>query len=136
MHHLLRPRSRLFRSLSILALLAWTAFAFDAFAHPLVMSGDPASMISMTTSNAAAHCDGTPASGMPRATHHPVSSQSAGNGHGCCHNGCWCASLCSGIVDVPYLGVVLQPTHDSAVSLIHSDPVPVHSAPLLRPPIA
>jgi hypothetical protein len=135
MHHLLKPRSRLFRSLSILALLAWTAFAFDAFAHPLVMSGGSAGMASMTTGNAASHCDGMPASGMPHATHHPAPSQPAG--HGCCHNGgCYCASVCSGIVGVPYLGVALQPVHDLAVSLMHSDPVPTHSAPPLRPPIA
>lgn len=136
MRHLLKPRSRLFRSLSILALLAWTMFAFDAFAHPLAMADASASMASMTTGNAAPHCDGMPAVGMPHAAHHPVPSQPAGSGHGCCHNGgCYCASLCSGIVEVPYPGVVLQHVRDPAVSLIHSDPVPVHSAPPLRPPI-
>lgn len=137
MHHWLKRRSRLFRSMSILALLAWTAFAFDAFAHPLVMSGDPASVVSMATGNAASHCEGMPAAGMPHVAHHPSPSYPAGNGHGCCHNGgCWCASLCSGIVGVPYLGIALRPVHASAVSLIHSDPVPVHAAPPLRPPIA
>lgn len=132
MHHLLRPRSRLFRSLSILALLAWTAFAFDAFAHPLVMAGGSAGMASMATGDSASQCDG-----MPNAAHHPAPSNPAGSGHGCCQNGgCYCASLCSGIAGVPYLGTALQPVHDPAVSLIHSDPTPVHSAPPLRPPIA
>lgn len=132
MRHLLRSRSRLFRSLSILALLAWTTFAFDAFAHPLIMSGGSAGMASMPTGNSASQCDG-----MPHAAHHPAPSHPAGNGHGCCHNGgCYCASLCSGIAGVAYLGAPLQPVHDAVVSLNHSDPTPVHSAPPLRPPIA
>lgn len=137
MRHLLSPRSRLFRSLSILALLAWTAFAFDAFAHPLVMSGSATGVASMSTSNAALHCEGLPASSAPHTAHRPAPTHAAGNGHGCCHNGgCYCASLCSGVVGISCLGVALQPAHDPAITLLYSDLVPAPSAPPLRPPIA
>ena len=137
MHHWLRPRSRLFRSLSILALLAWTAFAFDAFAHPLVMSGGSMTAASTATAKAASHCEGMPMMGTPQSLHHPAPSQPAGNGHGCCHNGgCYCASLCTGIVGVPYLGLEMQPIHGTVISLIYSQPVRALSAPPLRPPIA
>jgi len=137
MRHLPKPRSRLFRSLSILALLAWTMFAFDAFAHPLAMSSGSVAAISTAMAKAASHCDGMLMLGSSQNLHHPTPSQPAGNGHGCCHNGgCYCASLCSGVASVPYLGVALQPVHDPALSLIRSEPVPVQSAPLLRPPIA
>jgi hypothetical protein len=133
----LRRRSRLFRTVLILALLGWTAFAFDAFAHPLAMSSGSVAAISTAMAKAASHCDGMPMLGASQNSHHPAPSQPAGNGHGCCHNGgCYCASLCSGIANVPYLSIALQPARDPALSLIHSDPVPVHSAPPMRPPIA
>lgn len=136
MRHSLHPSSRLFRGLLVLALLAWTTLAFDAFAHPIAMSGGSAAQGPITTGKAA-KCAGTSMMHMSsQNSHHPAPSHPAGNGHGCCQNGnCYCASLCSGIADVPILGVRLQPAHDPVISFIHSEPVLTHSAPPLRPPI-
>lgn len=134
MRHSLRPRSHLFRSLLVLALLAWMALAFDAFAHPIVMSGGSAAQGSMTAGKAAT-CDDMSMMHMPQNSHHSAPSNPPG--HGCCQNGnCYCASLCSGIADVPILGVTSQPAHDPVLPFIHSEPVLAHSAPPLRPPIA
>lgn len=135
MRHWLRSRSR-FHAVFGLALLAWTAFAFDAFAHPLAMSNDAMAAASTAMAKAAAHCDSMSMPGAPHNSHHAAPSQQTGYGHGGCYNGgCYCASLCSGIASVPYLGVALQPVHEPALSLIVTDLVLVHSAPPLRPPI-
>ena len=136
MRHSLDPRSGLFRSLLALALLAWSALAFNAFAHPIAMIGVPAAHAPTTASKS--HCDGMGMMHMSsRTSHHPVPAHPAGSEHGCCQNGgCYCASLCSAIAAVPYLGVPVQPAHDPALSLIHSEPALAQSAPPLRPPIA
>jgi hypothetical protein len=91
---------------------------------------------SMATGTAS--CEGTPA----MHTVAPASQDTAsghlpdnGGGHGCCQHNCRCASLYSGIVGVPYLGLDIQPAHVFTFPLIHSLPVQALSAPPLRPPI-
>lgn len=120
-----------------LALLAWTALAFNAFGGPLAMADSGAVQApTLTHQVASGHCKSASMthvlSGSRSAFSHPT-----GSGQGCCQQGgCHCPSLCGGIVDRPCLGVALQPVHDSVVSRIHSYPVPRHSVPPLRPPIA
>lgn len=120
----------------ILGLLAWAAFAVEAVAHPVGMLAAAAAQASMATGKAS--CEGMAAMHtVAPASHHTAPSHSPANGQGCCeHGGCYCASLCSGIVGVPYLGLEMQPTHGTAFSLIYSQPVLAQSAPPLRPPIA
>ena len=137
MRHAFRPRSRVFRSLLALALLAWTALAFNAFAQPFGMLESDATQTAMAAGTAAgAHCNGM---AMGHASHgsHAAPSYPTGDGHGCCRNGhCYCASLCNGIAGVPWLDMAWASPH-APMPL----PVPVASAlaqtaPPLRPPIA
>ncbi len=137
MRRSLHPRSRLFRSLLTLALLAWTALAFNALAQPLVMinSGAATQSAMAMGGTAGTHCDGMPMEHVsPRV--HPAPSHPAGLGHGCCqHGSCYCASLCNGIVDVPYLDTAFAPLHAPVLVPVHVAPARVQAAPLLPPPI-
>lgn len=136
MRRLLRPRSRVSRSLLTLALLAWTALAFNAFAQPLAMLDGGHAQTAMTMDgSASAHCSGMPMEhASPNA--HPASSHPADNGQGCCqHGSCYCASLCNGIVDVPYLDTAWAPLHASVLVPVHVEPALTQTAPPLRPPI-
>lgn len=138
MRHSLQPRSRTFRSLLILALLAWTAFAFEAMAHPIIMSGQMANMASTTTGQAMSpHCKAmTPTQSVPAASI-PAPSHPDDGGNGCCTFGhCDCASFCSSIAGVPSLAMMWPPLHDPALSPVHAGVPPVVFAPRLRPPIA
>lgn len=132
----LRRCPRLFRSFLVLGLLAWAAFVVEAVAHPVGMVAAAAAQVSAATGKA--FCEGMPAMHtVAPASQHTAPGHSPDNGHGCCeHGGCYCASLCSGIVGVPYLGLEMQPTHAFAFPLIYSQPVRALSAPPLRPPIA
>jgi hypothetical protein len=136
MRRLLRPRSRVFRSLLTLALLAWTALAFNAFAQPLAMfDGSNAQAAMAMSGSASAHCSGMPMEhASPNA--HPAPSHPAGNGHGCCqHGSCYCASFCNGIVGVPYLDMAWAPLHAPVLVSVHVAPALTQAAPPLRPPI-
>lgn len=136
MRRSLHPRSRVFRSLLVLALLAWTALAFNAFAQPLAMLDGGNVQSAMTVSgSASAHCNGTPMEhASPNA--HPAPSHPAGNGHGCCqHGSCYCASLCTSIVDVPYLDMAWAPLHAPVLVPVDVAPALAQAAPPLRPPI-
>ena len=139
MRQSLHPRSRLFRSLLALALLAWTGLAFGAFARPVTMD-----MVAMNmamskiapASSMASHCDGMAMSNGSHASH-PAPSHSPGQGHGCCSNGgCYCASLCTGIASVPSLVMTWPPARDPALRPVHPQLALAISAPPLRPPIA
>lgn len=137
MRRSLHPRSRVFRSLLALALLAWTALAFNAFAQPLAMlDSGAATQPAMTMGGTVGtHCDGMMGHASPSS--HPASSHPAGNGHGCCQNGhCYCASFCNGIVGVPYRDMAWAPPHASVLVPVHVAPALAQSAPPLRPPIA
>lgn len=136
MRRSLHPRCRTFRSLLTLALLAWTAFAFEAMAHPLVMSGQ---MGASTTAGQAMspQCKGMTSTHSVHAASIPASSHPDGYGHGCCAFGhCDCASFCSSIAGVPSLVMTWPSPHDPALSPVDSGAPPVVFAPRLRPPIA
>ncbi|HJP99109.1 MAG TPA: hypothetical protein VJ862_11150 [Rhodanobacteraceae bacterium] len=130
------PRSRVFRSLLALALLAWTALAFNAFAEPLAMtdSGGATQMTMAMGGTAGPHCDGL--MGHASANSHPAPMRPAGHGHGCCQNGhCYCAPLCNGIVGVPYLDMAWAPQHPPVLVPIHVAAALTQAPPPLRPPI-
>lgn len=131
-------RSYGLRAALSLALLAWTLLASGAQVAPLrgidAVGANPAMQTAQQRAVTERCC------GLAMA-HAPPASDSApvlpvGGGDGCCHNGhCYCVSPCSGIVGVAFLGVVLPPADDPALSPIHSEPTPAHPAPPLRPPI-
>lgn len=137
MRHPLHPRSRAFRSLLVLALLAWTALAFNAFAQPLAMfDGSTAQAAMAMSGSASAHCSGMP---MEHASSnaHPAPLHPAGNGHGCCqHGSCYCASFCNGIVGVPCNDMAWVSPHAPVLVPVHNAPALTSAAPPLRPPIA
>jgi len=132
----LHPRSRVFRYLLALALLAWTAFAFEAMAHPLVMSGQMGNMASRTGQAMSPHCKDMPSTHTASAASTPAPSHPDEGGHGCCAFGhCDCASFCSSIAGVPSLAMTWPPLHDPALSPVDAGAPPVVFAPRLRPPI-
>ncbi|HET7560796.1 MAG TPA: hypothetical protein VFJ87_00265 [Rhodanobacteraceae bacterium] len=137
MRHPLHPRSRSFRAVLGMALLAWTMLASGALAGPLhKVDATGMTAVVQAAQPAAVHCDAMTTTHRSH-TSHPVPMHPAGNGHGCCHNGvCHCASSCSGIAGVPAMFMTWQPVHDRAPALPHAEPVRVHTAPPLRPPIA
>jgi hypothetical protein len=138
MRRSLHPRSRTFRSLLILALLAWTAFAFEAMAHPLVMSGQMANMASMTAGQAMSpQCKGMTSTHSAHVASTPAPSHPDEGGHGCCAFGhCDCASFCSSIAGIPSLAMTWPPPHDPVLSPVDAGALPVVFASRLRPPIA
>lgn len=135
MRHSLHLRSRIFRSLLALALLAWTALAFNAFAQPLAMTESDAAATHMAMGGkAGTHCDGMAGQASPN--FHPALSHPTGNGHGCCQNShCYCASFCNGIVGVPYIDMAWVPPHATVLVPVHVAPALAQNAPPLRPPI-
>ena len=141
MRRWLNPRSRVSRSLLILALLAWTALPFEAFAHSLAMTGEmdaDAPMVSMGTP-ADSHCAGMSMvhGSQNSRVAHPAPSHPNHNGHGCCSgHGCYCASLLSAPAVAPYLGQTWEPTHGSVLIPVEEAPTLTHAAPPLRPPIS
>lgn len=137
MRHSLHPHSRAFRSLLALALLAWTALAFNAFAQPLAITDSGATtQKAMAMGGApATHCDGMTV-GHASPNSHPAPSHPVGNGHGCCQHGhCYCASFCNGIVGVPYIDMAWAPPHAPVLVPVHVAPALAQYAPPLRPPI-
>lgn len=113
-----------------MALLAWTAFAFDAFAHPLVMNA-------AQTLHASATMAGMTAMAMPDTAHATAPVQPTGNGHGCCQNAhCYCASFCSGIAGAPGMVATAAPPHGPTFMAVGNESVPTRFTLLLRPPIA
>src|SRR6185312_1190314 len=141
MRRWLNPRSRVSRSLLILALLAWAALPFDAFAHSLAMAGEmgaDAPMVAMDKPSDS-HCAGMSMAHGAQTSRasYPGPSHPHHNGHGCCAgHGCYCASLFGGIAGVPYLSLTWQPTHELVLTPIRIAPVFTHAAPPLRPPIS
>jgi hypothetical protein len=117
-----------------MALVAWTAFALDAFAHPLMMGAAPMPHASTATARMSSAHDALPAMAMPIASHDPAPTQPSG--HGCCQNGqCHCASFCSGVAGAPSLATTLAPLNGPMFLLADGGPVPARFALLLRPPI-
>jgi hypothetical protein len=139
MHRWLHRHSRISRSLLILAMLAWTALPFDAFAHSLAMAGGRVAHSPLAMhAGAASHCDGMSMDSARQTSHasHPAPSHPGHNGHGCCTgHGCYCASLFSGIAGVPHLGLTWEPTHGLVLIPVQVAPALSHAAPPLRPPI-
>lgn len=138
MRRSLHPRSRVFRCLLILALLAWAAFAFDAVAHPLAVADGMGSMAGMAMGHTtSSHCNGmTPSHASTLGASTPAPSHPAGTGHGCCAFGhCLCATFCSGIAGVSGFDVTWEPPHDPALVPAYIAPTSVRAAPPLRPPI-
>jgi hypothetical protein len=132
-----RPRSRCFRVVLGMALLAWTAFAFDAFAHPLMMGAAPAAHASATAAGMSAPSEGMPAMAMPHTSHATVPVQPIGNGHGCCQNAhCYCASFCSGIAGAPGMTATVAPPQGQTFMAVGDELVPTPFTLFLRPPIA
>ncbi len=136
MRRSVRPRPRFFGSLLTLALLAWTALAFNVFAQPFAVAVGGNTQTAMVMGGASGtHCDGI--MGHVSTGAQPVPAHPVGNGHGCCTNGhCYCASPCNGIVGVPYLGMAWVPPHAPALDPVHVAPAQTQIAPPLRPPIA
>jgi hypothetical protein len=136
MRRWLRPRSRLFRTVLVMAVLAWTALTLNAFAQPLAMlDGSNGHAAMALGGSASAHCNGMPmAHAAPNS--HPARSHPPGNGHGCCqHDGCYCISLCNGIAGVPCLDMVWVPLRAPVLVPVHVAPALTQAAPPLRPPI-
>lgn len=131
MRHLPRPHSRYFRTVLMLAALAWVMLASSALAAPLPMSA----MGQTQASHASApDCDSV-------AMAHAAAPQSSalttpmGTGN-CCHGGCHCPSACNAALVVPRFVVVGTFSHASAPTIAVVDPVQAPSAPPMRPPIA
>lgn len=133
-------RSRVSRTLLILALLAWAALPLDAFAHSLAMAGEmdaDAPMVAMGTPSDS-HCAGMSMmhGSQSSRSSHPASSHPDHNGHGCCSgHSCYCASLLSAVA-VPYLSLTWEPTHSAVLIPVEVAPAVTHAAPPLRPPIS
>lgn len=139
MHQLFHPRSRSFRAVLGVALLAWAMLASGALAGPLRIfnaMGVNATIQAAQAQATTVHCDGMAMVPGSR-TSIPTPMPPAGNGHACCPDGgCHCASSCTGIVGVPYLGLELPPIQSVVFSLIYFQAMRAPSAPPLRPPIA
>lgn len=141
MHRWFHRGTRVSRGLLILALLAWAALPFNAFAHALAMASEMdahAPMMAMATA-ADSHCAGMT---MGHGSHttggtHPAPSHPDHDGRGCCSgHGCYCASVFSGMAGVPYLSLPWEATHGSVLIPDHVAPSLTHAAPPLRPPIS
>lgn len=121
-----------------MALLAWTAFAVNAFAHPSMMAEASMAHASATTGTAASpHHSMTamPMTDTARAAATPL--QPAGHGQGCCTNaGCQCASSCVGAISVPRLVVAVAAPRALAFASVERVSPPQRITLLLRPPIA
>lgn len=131
----LRPRSRSFRAVFGLALLAWMALAAGALAAPLQMSMDMGMLAAMPA--AAAQVATQPCDGMSMravaARHAPV----APSGHGdCCHDGCHCLSACNAAVTVPHLMMAVPLPHARMPFIGTVGLAQRPEMPPLRPPIA
>lgn len=137
MRRSLQPRSRVFRCLLMLALIAWTAFAFEAMAHPLVMNGQMENMANPTTGQATSpHCKGMASAHFAPGASTPAPSHPGEAGHGCCAFGhCDCASFCSSVAGVPSLVMTWPPLHDPLLGPVHVGVLPATFGPRLRPPI-
>lgn len=148
MRRLLRPRSRLFRLLLAMALLAWMTLTAGAFAASASMTAmQPVHTTSsqrgehgvMTTSAPCAEMAHAvaPAASMPHATvpDRPASIGHDGNCPCCDGTGCACASLCGGMTAVARLAQAFDPMRIALPPLGVHAPAVAHAAPLLRPPI-
>lgn len=129
-----------------MALLAWTAFAFEAIAHPLMMDGSMHGMPASTAGHAMSpHCmdmmadHAAPAAVAPA---HPVTKghDQKGhdqNGHGCCGFGhCNCAASCGSVVAMPSLVMTWPPLRGPAFVPMRASLRLTAATPQLRPPIA
>lgn len=133
MQHL--PRSRYFRVVLAMALLAWTSLAFGASLGPMPMSA--ASMTGspvQTTSHAAsAQCDGTP---IVHAASHHGHAPAMPIGHGdCCQSGCHCLAACGAVMTVPGPFTAQQYAQAPLTVLESANPTLELITPPLRPPI-
>lgn len=134
MRHLPRPRSRYFRTVSVLAALAWLMLGSGALAGPLQTSSAMAIPPQSSSQVSAQPCDGVP---MAHADTQRGQAPAMPMGNGrCCHAGCHCVSACNAVITVPRL--VVAETFSRALLPVSTpaDPAPVSSAPPLRPPIA
>jgi len=150
MRSLLRHRSRLFRAVLALALMAWMTLAAGAFAAPLpappMQHGLPGSAtrtvvaMTMAMSNLGAHCAGTSRSASQRfasakLTHVPATSGHDGSCPCCNGTGCTCASMCGGMTAIAYATPVFDAAQAALPRPDTHAPAAAHFAPPLRPPI-
>lgn len=129
----LRPRSRSFRAVFGLALLAWMSLAAGALAGPLQMSMDMLAAMPATAAQVATQpCDGmSMQAGAARPA--PV----APNGHGdCCHDECHCLSVCNTVLAVPHLMMAVPLPHARMPLVATVGLAQMPEMPPLRPPIA
>lgn len=121
MRHLPRPQSTLFRIVTALALMAWTALAFGA----------------LPSSGAAPDCASATATPMVMGGGHAAAPAKVPAGQpDCCHAVCHCLAPFAVVVVVP-------PALDNAIPRVRlvfvfasAEPVVATVAPPLRPPIA
>lgn len=129
-----RPRSRSFRVVLGIALLAWIMLASGAFAAPL--QGWNAMKMAMTTPTAPLHtttdCDGMP---MQQAATQQIPTAPMGHGE-CCHGGCACMTACNAVLAVPRLTIAVSLPRFATPVFATVGPAQLPSAPPLRPPIA
>jgi hypothetical protein len=130
MRHLPRPHSRYFRTVLVLAALAWVMLASGAMAAPL-----PMVMAAQTVAfhASASDCDGMPM-GPTAAPQSPAPTTPTGSGN-CCHGGCHCLSACNAALLVPRRVVVATFPRASLPTIATVDPIQAPIAPPLRPPI-
>jgi hypothetical protein len=130
MRHLPRPHSRYFRTVLVLAALAWVMLASGAMAAPLPMV--------MTATTVASHASASDCEGMPMAhtsaRQNPTPTAPMGSGN-CCQGGCHCLSACNAALVVPRLVLVETFSHASVPTIATVDPIQAPIAPPLRPPI-
>jgi hypothetical protein len=130
MRHLPRPHSRWFRTVLVLAALAWVMLASGALAAPLPMATTGQTLASHTS---APDCERV-AMAHAAAPQSPPPAVPMGHGD-CCHGGCHCMSACNAAL-VPRFVVVETFSHASVPTIAAVDPVQAPSAPPMRPPIA
>lgn len=129
------PRSRGFRVVLAMALLAWAMLAWGATAMPMQMDGAIAAASAQPADPhaSAAGCDGLQVA--HTAPHRDPVPPPMGSGD-CCHGGCHCLSACNAVLAVPRFVVAGPWSHAAFPVAAPADPVPVPGAPPLRPPIA
>lgn len=136
MHRWLDPRSRRFRVVLSMALLAWAVLASGALmAMPhMTDTMGMATMMQMPASHAPTkNCDGMSMEHI--GSNHHASVMPMGHGS-CCHGGCHCPSSCTGVLVALYPLASAWPLHTVISTFVPAEPALTLSAPPLRPPIA
>ena len=136
MRRFLRPRTKTFRVMLSLALLAWTSLSFGALVWPMSAAGATAPSSSMQAMSS--HVTVAQRDGMPMAhtalNHSQVPVMPMGQS-GCCHGGCHCPSACGVAVIVSRPLTVQEYAQAPLPALESANPALALITPPLRPPI-